>query len=157
MFCTTELRIYLQNVYKNYVLVDTFLEFQKDLYNIFFVQEPLWNFIWHAPSTTSLEGDKVVGASIHPDWTQVVCLPRVSESPPQVMAFIYTRLSRLRFALRRDIIDHWDILLLSFFNRNECHFLMNVYLVIKPEQWWQEWSPSNLRGTVDNCKRLYWR
>jgi len=26
--------------------------------------------------------------------------------------------------------------------------------LIKPEQWWQEWSPSNLRITVDNCKRL---
>ena len=127
MYCTTELRIYSQNVCKNYTLVDTFLESQKDSYDIFFVQEPPWNFIRHAPSTTSLEGDKVVGAPIHPDWTQVVHLPRDSESPPRVMAFIHTRLSRLRFALRRDVIDHRDILLLSFFNRNECHFLMNVY------------------------------
>jgi len=29
--------------------------------------------------------------------------------------------------LRRDVVDHRDILLLSFFNRGECHFLMNVY------------------------------
>ena len=43
------------------------------------------------------------------------------------MAFIHTRLSRLRFALRRDVNDHQDILLLFFFNRNKCHFLMNVY------------------------------
>jgi len=127
MYCTTELRIYLQNVCKNYALVDTFLESQKNSYDIFFVQEPPWNFIQHTPSTSSLEGDKVVGAPIHPDWTQVVRLPRDSESPPWVMAFIHTCLSRLRFALRRDVIDHRDILLLFFFDRNECHFLINMY------------------------------
>ena len=44
----------------------------KDHYDIFFVQTPHWNFIRYAPSTVSLEGDKVVGAPIHPDWTQVV-------------------------------------------------------------------------------------
>ena len=43
------------------------------------------------------------------------------------MAFIHSRLSRLRFSLRRDVVDHHDILLLFFFNREECHFLMNVY------------------------------
>ena len=46
---------------------------------------------------------------------------------PRVMAFIHSRLSRLRFSLRRDVVDYRDILLLSFFNRGECHFLMNVY------------------------------
>jgi len=117
----------LQNVRKNYALVDTFLESQKDSYDIFFVQEPPWNFIRHTPSTTSLERDKVVGAPIHPDWTQVGRAPRDSEEVPRVMAFIHKRLSRLCFALRRDVIDHCDILLLSFFNRNKCHFLMNVY------------------------------
>ena len=44
------------------------------------------------------------------------------------MCFIHSRLSRLRFALRRDIVDHRDIQLLFFFNRGRCQFLMNVYL-----------------------------
>ena len=79
MCSTTKLRIYLQNVRKNYALVDTFLESQKDHYDIFFVQEPPWNFIRYAPSTVSLEGDKVMGAPIHPDWTQVVRVPKDSE------------------------------------------------------------------------------
>jgi len=43
------------------------------------------------------------------------------------MYFIHSRLSRLRFALRRDIVDHRDIQLLFFFNRGRCQFLMNVY------------------------------
>ena len=43
------------------------------------------------------------------------------------MCFIHSRLSRLCFALRRDIVDHRDIQLLSFFNRGRRQFLMNVY------------------------------
>jgi len=81
MISTTKLRIYSQNVRKNYVLVDTFLESPKDSY-IFFIQELPWNFIRYASSTTSLEGDKVVGTPIHPDWTQVGRAPRDSEDVP---------------------------------------------------------------------------
>ena len=101
MYSTTKLCIYSQNVHKNYMLVDTFLEFQKDHYDIVFVQEPPWNFIRYAPSTVSLKGDKVVGAPIHPDWTQVVRVPRDSEDVPRVMAFIHSRLFRLRFKLEK--------------------------------------------------------
>ena len=69
---TDRIRIYSQNVWKNYVLLDSLLESQKDLYDILFIQEPPWNFIHVAPSTTASGGDEVVGAPIHPDWTQVV-------------------------------------------------------------------------------------
>ena len=38
MYSTTNmLYIYSQNVYKNYALVDSFLESQKDLYDILFI------------------------------------------------------------------------------------------------------------------------
>jgi len=57
----------------------------------------------------------------------VVWFLQSSEQTPRVMCFIYSRLSRLCFALRRDIVDHRDIQLLSFFNRSRCQFLMNVY------------------------------
>ena len=43
------------------------------------------------------------------------------------MCFIHSRLSRLFFALRRDIVDYRDIQLLFFFNRGRCQFLINVY------------------------------
>ena len=42
---TNIIRIYSQNVQKNYVLVDSLLESQKDLYDILFIQKPPWNFI----------------------------------------------------------------------------------------------------------------
>ena len=57
----------------------------------------------------------------------MIRVPKDSEDIPRVMAFIHSRLSRLRFSLRRDVVNHHNILLLSFFNRGECHFLMNVY------------------------------
>ena len=66
--------------------------------------------------------EEVVGAPIHPEWTQVVQFPQDSEQTPRVMCFIHFRLSRLRFALRRDIADYRDIQLLSFFNRGRCQF-----------------------------------
>ena len=90
MCSTTKLRIYSQNVRKNYALVDTFLKSQKDHYDIFFVQEPPWNFICYALSTVSLEGDKVVGAPIYPDWTQVVWVPKDSEDVPWVIYGFYS-------------------------------------------------------------------
>ena len=43
------------------------------------------------------------------------------------MYFIHSRLSRLYFALKRDIVDHRDIQLLFFFNGGRYQFLMNVY------------------------------
>ena len=90
MCSITKLRIYSQNVRKNYALGDTFLKSQKDHYDIFFVQEPPWNFICYAPSTVSLEGDKVVGAPIYPDWTQVVRVPKDSEDVPWVIYGFYS-------------------------------------------------------------------
>ena len=64
---TNILHIYSQNVRKNYVLVDNLLEFQKDLYDILFIQKPSWNFIRFAPSTSSPGNQEVIGAPIHPE------------------------------------------------------------------------------------------
>ena len=95
---TNIIHIYLQNVQKNYVLVDSLLEFQKNLYDILFIQEPSWNFIQFASSTLSSSSQEVVGAPIYPEQIQVVRFPQDSEQTPRVMCFIHSRLSRLRFA-----------------------------------------------------------
>ena len=59
--------IYSQNVWKNYVLVDSLLEFQKDLYDILFIQKPHWNFIQFALFTLSSGDQEVVGAPVYPE------------------------------------------------------------------------------------------
>ena len=43
------------------------------------------------------------------------------------MAYINICLSSLHFSLCKDIINHKDILLISFFSNNVCSFIMNVY------------------------------
>ena len=59
--------IYSQNVWKNYVLVDSLLEFQKDLYDILFIQKPPWNFIRFVLFTLSPGDQEVVGAPVYPE------------------------------------------------------------------------------------------
>jgi len=75
MSISNMLYIYSQNAHKNCALVNSLYEIQKNWYDILFIQEPLWNFICFIPSTTISGGDEVVGAPIHPDWTQVVQFP----------------------------------------------------------------------------------
>ncbi|CAA7271383.1 unnamed protein product [Cyclocybe aegerita] len=66
-----------------------------------------------------MEGDEVIGAPKHPDWLQMV---RIKEGEvPRVIAYVSTRLSRYRPAMRR------DILVLSLFSGGEVLNLMNVY------------------------------
>ena len=46
---------------------------------------------------------------------------------PRVAIFINTRLSPLYFSLQKDIINHRDIFLSSFFNNSVIFWIMNVY------------------------------
>ncbi|CAA7268141.1 unnamed protein product [Cyclocybe aegerita] len=72
-----------------------------------------------------MEGDEVIGAPKHPDWLQMV---RIKEGEvPCVIAYVSTRLSRYCPAMRRDIVDHRDILVLSLFSGGEVLNLMDVY------------------------------
>ena len=46
---------------------------------------------------------------------------------PRVISYVNIYLSSLHFLLQKDIINHRDINLISFFNNNMCFFIMNVY------------------------------
>ena len=54
------LKLFLQNVWKNRLLMDIILENKKE-FDIIFIQEPLWSYIQTIPSLTSEEEDKVIG------------------------------------------------------------------------------------------------
>ena len=60
------------------------------------------------------QGDKIVGAPKHPDWLTVV-RPPTNDEALRVLAYMHNRLIQLRLSLRRDLIDHHDILILSLF------------------------------------------
>jgi len=54
--------------------------------------------------------------------------PNTTESDyPRVIVYINIRLSSFWFSICKDIINHSNILLASFFNNRELFWLMNVY------------------------------
>ena len=120
------LKILLQNVRKNTLIVQTLLETQKD-YDIILIQEPPWSEILKIPSPSNSEGDPLIGTSHHPNWIMFSRTPVDSNDSPRVISYINIRLSPLWFLLCKDIINHKDINLISFFNDNTCFFILNVY------------------------------
>ena len=64
----SNLRIYCQNVAKNTLHLDTVLVTLNGTFDVVFVQEPPWNTVRHAPSSSNKEGEAVTGAQMHPDW-----------------------------------------------------------------------------------------
>ena len=54
-------------------------------------------------------------------------VPIDSNDPPRVISYVNICLSPLCFLLCKDIINHRDINLISFFNNNMCFFILNVY------------------------------
>ncbi|CAA7270636.1 unnamed protein product [Cyclocybe aegerita] len=72
-----------------------------------------------------MEGDEVIGAPKHPDWLQMVCIKE--GEVPRMITYVLTRLSHYHPAMRHDIVDHHDILVLSLFSGGEVLNLMNIY------------------------------
>ena len=120
------LKILSQNVQKNYLIINTILETQL-LFDIILIQEPPWSIICKVPSTSSSKGKNFVGTVHHPNWLLFVINPMNKATPPRVTAYINIHLSSLRFTLRSDIINHTDILLLSFTSNRSQYFILNIY------------------------------
>ena len=68
-----------------------------------------------------------MGTCHHPNWITYARIPSTDSDFPRVIAYINTRLSSFRFLLRKDIINHRDISLISFFNNNICFYILNIY------------------------------
>jgi len=125
MICK-DIKIFLQNVRKNSLLINTILKIYSS-FDIIFIQEPSWSSIRFIPSSSNCEGDTLIGMVNHPNWLTFVRSNTSKTGYPRVVAYINIRLSFFCFSLRKDIIDHRDILLISFFNKSDPFWLMNVY------------------------------
>ena len=79
------------------------------------------------PSSTNLKGIPLVGIPNHPNWLTFARESCLANDFPRVIIYINVRLSSLHFSLWKDIINHWDILLASFFNDNVVFWIMNIY------------------------------
>ena len=109
-----KLNIFSQNVCKNSLIVNSILKTHNH-FNIIFIQELLWFVIQSIPSSASSEEEVLVGAS---NWLSFTRSSTNQSNYPRVMAYINSRLSYLQFSLHKDIINHKDILLISFFSNN---------------------------------------
>jgi len=121
-----KLRIFSQNVRKNSLILNTLLETQNH-FDIILIQEPLWSEIWKIPSCTKCKGELLFGTSHHPNWISYARSSPNSNDYPRVIIFINIRFSSLQFLLCKDIFDHRDICLISFFNYSVCYYILNVY------------------------------
>jgi len=120
------LRILLQNVRKNTLIVHSLLETQNH-YNIILIQEPPWSEIRKVLSSSNSEGDPLICTNHHPNWIMFGRVPLDSNDSPRVISYVNICLSPLCFLLRKDVINHRNINLISFFNDNTCFFILNVY------------------------------
>ena len=120
------LRIFSQNVRKNNLVIKTILEVNNN-FDIIFIQEPLWTTIRSISSSADNEGVPLVGIVNHPNWLTFAREPDMTKECPRVAIFINVRLTSFRFSFHKDIIDHTDILLASFFINSELFWIMNVY------------------------------
>jgi len=107
-----DLKIFSQNVRKNNFLINTILEVNQS-FDIIFIQELSWTTLRTIPN--------------HPNWLTFAKELCLSNNSPRVIIYINVRLSSFRFSLQKDIINHKDILLASFFNDNVIFWIMNIY------------------------------
>ena len=107
-----DLKIFLQNVRKNNFLINTILEVNQS-FDIIFIQEPSWTTLKTIPN--------------HLNWLTFAREPCLSNNSPRVIIYINVRLSSFYLSLQRDIINHKDILLASFFNDNVIFWIINIY------------------------------
>ena len=120
------LNILLQNVCKNYLIINTILKTQSH-FDIILIQEPPWSVIHQVPSNMNSEGENLIGTIHHPNWILFTTTLVKKVTSPRVTVYINTYLSPLHFSLRHDIINHPDILLMLFTNNHVQYFIMNVY------------------------------
>jgi hypothetical protein len=90
-----QIRIFCQNVNRNYAYTDTLLASLYDEYDLLLLQEPPWAFMRNAPSSSSREGEAVIGPPISPNWG-CIFHPSSVDDPPCVVTYFNVRIKPLR-------------------------------------------------------------
>jgi len=120
------LKILSQNVCKNSLIVYSLLKTQTH-YDIILIQEPLWSEIQKVPNSSDSKGNPLIGTIHHPNWIMFGRFPLDSNDSFRVISYVNICLLPLCFLLCKDVINHRDINLISFFNDNMCFFILNIY------------------------------
>ena len=113
-------------MWKNNLIVNMILETHFE-FNVIFIQEMFWLTIHSIPSLRNRDGKELVKVPNHPNWLVFVNTTPSIHDYPRVITYVNTRLSPFWFSLCKDIFNHRDISLISFFNNNNMLFLINIY------------------------------
>jgi len=112
----TGLRIYPQNVYKNYEWIKLLLNEHENLSDIILIQEPSWGLICYALSMTDKCSDPIIGMPSKPSWRCLYPKPadQFSESDrPCIAAYVHQCLWAMKPKLHSDVMNSHDIMLLT--------------------------------------------
>jgi len=120
------IKIYLQNIWKNNFIINTILETHSS-FNIIFIQEPFWSIICSILSSTSCKEKELVGVLNYSNWTTFSRNPIQAGDSLKVLTYINICIYFLCFFLQNDIFNHKNISCISFFNSGSIFFLINVY------------------------------
>ena len=120
------LKVFLQNIWKNLLIVNAILETQN-YFDIIFIQESPWSKIHKIPSLVDCKGEALISMTHHPNWLLFTRIPSKRADSSRVIAYINIHLSSFWFLLCNDIISHRDIILISFTNNHVCHYIINIY------------------------------
>ena len=121
-----DLKIFLQNVRKNNFIINIILKVNHN-FDIIFIQELSWTTIRSISSSDNCEGALLMGVVNHSNWFTFVREPNTINNCLRVIIIINIKLLSFRFSFCKDIINHRDILLVSFFNNGDIFWIMNVY------------------------------
>ena len=78
-------------------------------------------------SSKSRDEKELVEVPNYPNWLIFANISLSIHNYPRVITYVNTRLSSFWFSLCKDILNHRDILLISFFINNNIFFLINIY------------------------------
>ena len=120
------LKVLFQNVQKNHLIINTILKTQTH-FDIILIQEPPWSIICKVPSTSNSVEEDFAETVHHPNWTLFAINPSNKVSLLRVTVYINICLVYPHFSLWTDIINHLDILLLSFTSNYFQYFVLNIY------------------------------
>jgi len=81
------LKILLQNVHKNALIIHSLLKTQN-CYDIILIQELPWSEIQKVPSLSNSKGDPFIGTNHHPNWIMFDRVPMDSNDLPRVISYV---------------------------------------------------------------------
>ena len=73
------------------------------------------------------EGEEIISVHNHSSWIIFARQLVNSNEHPRILIYINSRIIHSQFSLRKDLINHRDINLISFFNSSIIYFTINIY------------------------------